>query len=219
MDEPRHISEMNFNVGNESLTEFKEPEIDIETKKVVNVIFMRLKGIIPAFNVTAANDEELGIIKREWALGFIQARLKDLGAIEHGLNKLRLQENQFMISVGQFIKLCQKSPIDFGIPCLEKAYMEACEKCHSWDEKIFSHPVVEHAYMETGSYNLANTPKTTSFPIFERNYEISTRMFMNGEKLRAIPKAIEDLKDKTITKEIGTNAIHDLRAFLSCKAI
>ena len=80
MDEPRHISEMNFNVGNESLTEFKEPEIDIETKKVVNVIFMRLKGIIPAFNVTAANDEELGIIKREWALGFTIKRLRSYRA-------------------------------------------------------------------------------------------------------------------------------------------
>ena len=59
----KHISEINFKVGNEQGFD-EEIVIDNETKKIVNEIFIRLKGIIPAFNVTAANEKELGIIKR-----------------------------------------------------------------------------------------------------------------------------------------------------------
>src|SRR5437868_11979245 len=101
----RHISEINYKINDEKSFNQKKIVIDEETKKIVNYIFKRLKGIIPAFNVSAADDEELGIIKNEWALGFIQSGTTDLSAIERGLDKLRLQDNTFMISIGQFIKL------------------------------------------------------------------------------------------------------------------
>ena len=112
-----------------------------------------------------------------------------------------------------------KSHEDFNLPTMEKAYVEACHAAHPQGNKNFSHKVVEHAFMETGSYDLRTMPKHVTLPIFERNYDIACRLFMNGDNLRTIPKAIEEIKDKTITKEIGRNALHNIRAILTCAPI
>lgn len=211
----KHISEFNLKVGNESLLEPKHIEIDLQTKHIVNTLFMRLKGIIPAFNAAAHNDEELGIIKREWALGFIQAGLSDLNAIDQGLNKLRLQDNTFMISIGEFIKLCKLTPGELGLPTLEKAYDEACKASHPCGDKVFSHESVEHAWRQTGSYNLSHLPRANSFPIFQRNYEMTVQMLLDGKPLADINKAItQEPEQKPMTRSVGLEALRNLKGSL-----
>ena len=217
MNKPKHISEINFKVGNERSFEPRKIVIDEETKKIVNYIFKRLKGIIPAFNVTAADEEELGIIKNEWALGFIQSGLSDLRMIELGLDRLRLQENTFMISIGQFIKLCRPTPEDLGIPSLEKSYEEACRRSHPFGDTDWSksHKVVYHAWKQTGSHMLANFPKENSFPVFERNYQATVNMLLDGKELEDIPLAISHGIDRAITtKSVGMSHLAALKKIL-----
>ncbi len=213
----QHISEVNYKAGSKSSFEPEEIIIDDETKKIVNYIFKRLKGIIPAFNVSAANEEELGIIKNEWALGFIQSGVTDLSAIERGLDKLRLQDNTFMISIGQFIKLCKVTAEELGIPSLDDAYDEACKISHPSSDKNFRrmHKVVYHAWKQTGSHMLSNFPKANSFPVFERNYHATVQMLLDGKDLEDIPLAISHGLDKvTITKEVGLKHIASLKQML-----
>lgn len=191
--------------------DFKNTE---EMEQFINWLFFEIQSILPAFKQAWPTKGEYDGAKRNWILALCESDLNSMQQIKIGLKNLRAQTSPFVPTCGQFIALCKPSAQDLGLPTVEKAYTEACQAAHPQGDKKFSHKVVEHAFIETGSYNLRTTSKTVSFPIFERNYEIASRMYMNGEKLKEIPIALEHTTNKVITKSIGESALKGLKDLL-----
>lgn len=80
-----------------------------QTAKIVNDLFKRLEGIIPAFD-QGRSPQKMEQIKREWVKEFMAQRLSDLTTIERGLSKLRSEGLTFLPPVAHFITLCRGVP-------------------------------------------------------------------------------------------------------------
>ncbi len=162
-----------------------------QTATVVNKLFSELQGIFPAYKIAWPNEWSMERAKRSWLKAFIIAGITEIEQLQYGLKKCRLSGERYIPSVGEFIRWCTPSPEDIGAPYVETAYEEACRNSHpSNDEKKWSHQAVYHAWSMCNTYDLANLPRKNTFPIFERNYDITLNMIMRGEVLKKIPVAI-----------------------------
>lgn len=191
--------------------DFKNTE---EMEEFINWLFFEIQSILPAFKQAWPTKGEYDGAKRNWILALCESDLKSIQQIKMGLKSLRAQTSPFVPTCGQFIALCKPSAHDLGLPPVEKAYIEACEAAHPQGSKIFSHKVVENAFINVGSYNLRTYPKSSSYPMFEHAYQLSCQAFMNGEKLAEIPKAIEGKTSDLITKQKGIAALSDIKKHL-----
>lgn len=191
--------------------DFKNTE---QMEEFINWLFFEIQSILPAFKQAWPTKGEYDGAKRNWILALCESNLKTMNQIKSGLKKLRAQNSPFVPTCGQFIELCKSSAQELGLPMIEKAYTEACKASHPQGEKKFSHKVVESAFVNVGSYNLRTYPKSVSYPMFEHAYELSCRAFMEGGELNAIPKAIEEKIDDTLTKSIGVSALEWLKKHL-----
>jgi hypothetical protein len=185
-----------------------------EMEDFINWLFFEIQSILPAFKQAWPTKGEYAAAKRNWTLAFCESNLKSMNQIKIGLKRLRSQISPFVPTCGQFIELCKATAQELGLPTVEKAYTEACAAAHPQGDKIFSHRVVEHAFVNVGSYNLKTYPKSVSYPMFEHAYEVSCQSFMNGDKLTEIPKAIEDKTEELITKQKGIAALSDIKKHL-----
>jgi hypothetical protein len=180
----------------------------IETAKIVNELFKSLTAIFPAFPQAWPNQETFEQAKAEWVKAFLEVNLHQLEKIKVGVKKFRLLAKPFVPSPGEFIAMCNPTAEDMGFPAVHIAYKEACDRRLEGDEKIWSHTVVKQAWSDTGSHELKTLTQKESFPMFQRNYEIAIRKFMNGEIMTPAKKAIEEYKP--ITPEVAKKSIRDL---------
>jgi hypothetical protein len=92
---------------------------------------------------------------------------------------------------------------------VEEAYAQAClNSSPSNPEKKWTHQAVYHAWTMCNSFELANLPKKNTFPIFERNYDLTVKMIMRGEPLKEIPKALTHDKEYWPKQSIGKGFEH-----------
>lgn len=155
--------------------------------RIVNKLFVTFQHIFPAFRHSWPTESEFEGAKREWMKAFKQADLTDIELIKIGVDKFRLLANPFVPSPGQFIEMCKLSAEDIGLKPPEMAFKEACEKSHpSCPDKTFSHPTIKHARDLTGSFFLSNSPRSKTFPIFERNYKYAIKLFLKDRNLNQI---------------------------------
>lgn len=152
-----------------------------KTGELMNYIFSQLIGIFGEHKWVTPEGIEQGRI--QYIKAFIESGLTNLSNIEHGLKKCRQDSSlKFMPTPAQFISMCKPTPEELGIPSIKQAYDEAVKNSSRYqEEKTWSHIVVEHAWKATGAYMLANTNNVAAYPLFERNYQISTRMFIEGK--------------------------------------
>jgi len=193
----------------------KEESLSPETAEVINWLFRELRSNFTAFKQAWPDKESYTQAKKTWLKAFVLAGINRIEQIKHGLNRCYLLANPFVPTPGQFISWCTPSTEELGIPSVEDAYGEACINSKAYNtEKKWSHQAVYHAYTMCNSYDLANLPRTNTFPIFERNYDITVKMMLQGEPLKDIPVAIthdeESESNKIIAK--GFEHCHNLRA-------
>lgn len=183
------------------------------TIDVVNALFKELQSIFPAWKQAWPDDKALQAAKRSWVKGFMSEGITTLEQIRYGLQQCRKSGCDFAPSVGRFIFWCRPTAEMLGLPCDDKAYREACENSHPsrMATAIWSHQGVYHAACETGFYTLNSVPAEKSRPIFIRNYSITIRMLVAGEKLRSIPLALPEKVDGRRTPEVGRAALAAMR--------
>lgn len=197
--------------------DFKSTE---EVERFIDWLFDDLQSILPAFKQAWPSQPDYEKSKRSWALAFTESNLKSFDQIKIGLRMLRSSTNPFVPTAGQFIGMCKPTPNKLGIPSIEQSYNEACKNSHPSVDKKWTHKAVYHAWKQTGSHLLSTYPRKNSFPVFERNYQATVQMILDGKELTEIPIAIKDgTNEKKITKSVGHDALIGLKAMLSCKKI
>ncbi|MGE8328876.1 replication protein P [Pseudomonas urmiensis] len=162
------------------------------TVDVVNALFKELQAIFPAWKQAWPDDESLATAKRSWIKAFIVAQINTIEQIRFGIERCRALGRSFAPSVGEFVTMCQPTAEMLGIPSHNKAFREALENlhpsraaCRSW-----SHEAVRHAALQCEMHNLGELPPDKASAIFDRAYDITIRMLVQGQQLEEIAVGI-----------------------------
>ncbi len=169
-----------------------EKTLDSVSVNIVNRLFVFFEAICRGFEKQYRDQQaKLNLEKIQWARGFMDSGINRIEQIEYGIKKCRIESPINTPTLGQFLKWCMPSPEELKIPSLEHAYEEACRNSHPANkEPNWSHQAVYHAWSMCDPYELTNSPKNQTFPIFERNYEITVKLIMRGEPMKEIPIAL-----------------------------
>lgn len=162
------------------------------TVEVVNSLFKELQAIFPAWKQAWPTDEALGAAKRSWVKAFIAEGINQIEQIRIGVKRCRALGTDFAPSVGKFLKLCQSTPEMLGIPSHEKAFLEALVNSHPSraNSRTWSHPAVRHAALQCELHNIADLTSEKASEIFDRAYDITIRMLVQGQPLDDIAVGI-----------------------------
>ena len=207
------VNDLMKTMGNLPAVEVAPLRIDTGTADVVNALFKELQAIFPAWKQAWPTDEALKTAKRSWTKAFMVQGIKQIEQIRFGIENCRQVIKPFAPSVGEFIAMCQPTPEMLGIPSHEKAYAEAVSNAHPSmiGNREWSHPAVYHAASQCGFHVLSTGKAEVSRKLFDRNYDITIRMLVNGERLRNIPLALPDRVPGRTTPEVGIKALEMLR--------
>ncbi|WP_223466216.1 replication protein P [Pseudomonas sp. GL-RE-26] len=162
------------------------------TTDVVNALFKELQAIFPAWKQAWPDDDALRAAKRSWIKAFIVAEINTLEQIRYGLQNCRQSGTDFAPSVGKFIKWCLPTPAMMGIPSHDKAFREALLNLHPArrTSREWSHPAVRHAALQCEMHNLADLVSEKASKVFDRAYDITIRMLVDGLPLEDIAVGI-----------------------------
>lgn len=155
---------------------------------VVNTLFKELQAIFPAWKQAWPDTESLRTAKRSWIKAFIAEGINQLEQIRYGVERCRSLGTDFAPSVGKFIKLCQPTPEMLGIPPHDKAFREALVNAHPsrFGSRVWSHPAIRHAALQCELHNLGDLAPDKACAIFDRAYDVTIRLLVQG-------KALEDI--------------------------
>ncbi|MCQ2994037.1 replication protein P [Pseudomonas syringae] len=158
------------------------------TVEVVNALFKELQAIFPAWKQAWPTDDALNSAKRSWTKAFIVAGINQIEQIRFGIERSRALGSDFIPSVGKFIALCQPTPEMLGIPTHAKALREALLNLHAArrTSREWSHPAIRHAALQCEMYNLAELTPDEATKVFDRAYDITIRMLVQGQPLEDI---------------------------------
>jgi hypothetical protein len=100
-----------------------------------------------------------------------------------------------------------------GIPSHGKAFREALQNAHPSraGSRIWSHPAVRHAALQCELHNLADQPSEKASAIFDRAYDITIRLLVQGQPLEDIAIGIGHDGQKTefeLAVEEGERFVH-----------
>lgn len=174
-------------------------QVDPGTADVVNALFRELQAIFPAWKQAWPDDKSLQTAKRSWLKAFIVDGITTLEQIQYGLQRARQHGGDFAPSVGKFIKWCLPTPEMLGVPPREVAFREALTNTHPsrFGAREWSHPAVRHAALQCEIDNLNDQRSDAARKVFDRAYDISIRMLMNGQPLSDIAVGIGHDSQKT----------------------
>ena len=170
-----------------------------EAVDVVNSLFRELQAIFPAWKQAWPTDEALNSAKRSWTKAFMVEGISQIEQIRFGVERCRMLGTDFMPSVGKFIKLCQPTPEMLGIPPHDKAFREALENAHPsrFGNRTWSHEAVRHAALQCEMHNLGDLDPEKASEVFDRAYDITIRLLVQGLPLEDIAKGIGHDGQKT----------------------
>lgn len=173
--------------------------LDPGTTEVVNALFKELQAIFPAWKQAWPDDEALKAAKRSWIKSFVAAGINTLEQIRFGIQKCRVLGTDFAPSSGKFIKLCQQTPEEMGIPPLARALAEALENFHPSraGSRVWTHAAVRHAALQCEAQNLGSMEVERAEKVFARAYDITIRMLVAGQPLTEIATGIGHDSQKT----------------------
>ena len=183
------------------------------TAEVVNALFKELKAIFPGWRLAWPDDETLDAAKRSWVKAFMAAGITQIEQIRYGIQNCRSLGGEYAPSSGKFIKWCQPTPEMLGIPSHDRAFREALENAHPSraGSRTWSHPAVRHAALQCELHNLADQASDKASEIFDRAYDITIRMLVQGQPLEDIAIGIGHDSQKTALEyatEEGERFIH-----------
>lgn len=188
-----------------------KPLIDPGSAQVINLLFVELKAIHPAWRSAWPTEQMENTAKRSWTKAFTAAGMCSIEQIRYGMERCRASGSPFMPSVGQFLDWCRPTPENMGLPSVDRAYLQACAASHPAADTSALHPAVWHAACEAGLYMLAHQPENKSRPVFERAYAITVRLVAEGEPLREIPKGLPAKATLPRNLKAGNDALANLK--------
>lgn len=191
------------------------------TVDVVNALFKELQAIFPAWKQAWPTDAALSTAKRSWIKAFIVAEINTLEQIRFGIERCRSLGTDFAPSVGKFIKLCQPTSEMLGIPPHDKAFREALVNAHPsrFGKRTWSHPAVRHAALQCEMHNLGDLIPEKASKVFDRAYDITIRMLMQGKPLEDIAVGIGHDSQKTELERAEEYASQQQARLLEVQAI
>ncbi|WP_296257695.1 MULTISPECIES: replication protein P [unclassified Pseudomonas] len=192
---------------------FTPTQLEPGTAEVVNALFRELQAIFPAWKQAWPDAETLATAKRSWIKAFMAEGITRIEQIRYGIQNCRKLGGDFAPSVGKFIKWCQPTPEMLGIPSHDKAFREALENSHPSraTSRTWSHPAVRHTALQCELHNLADLPSERASKIFDRAYDITIRMLVQGQPLEEIAVGIGYDGQKTeleLAIEEGERFVH-----------
>ncbi|RXT72270.1 Replication protein P [Pseudomonas syringae] len=197
---PQSATQLMSRMGNlPPVIPFVKKELPPGTVDVVNALFRELQAIFPAWKQAWPDDAALQAAKRSWIKAFIVAGINSLEQIRYGLQNCRQNGNDFAPSVGKFIKWCQPTPEMLGIPSHDKAFREALLNLHPSrrTSRQWTHEAVRHAALQCEMHNLADLTSEKASKVFDRAYDITIRMLVQGQALEDIATGIGHDSQKT----------------------
>ncbi|UCP00082.1 replication P family protein [Metapseudomonas lalkuanensis] len=186
--------------------------IDPVTKKVVDDLFDRLKGIFTGWRATWPTEAEENQSKREWVAEFMRGGIRSMEQIQAGIRTAAKQRKEYVPQVGVFIGWCF-APEVFGLPPLERAYAQAMRNIHPSQAGFarWSHPAIYHAAVASGFYTLSRLERSLGMKRFAEKYEDQCRRLARGEVLPPAPVAALPAPAGPRTPEVGNAALAEIR--------
>lgn len=129
------------------------------------------------FYAAFTDDEKLNSAKKLWlqTLEAFQAK-----TLLHAANQL-VSTSEYLPTLSKFVSTCDN--VQFSLPSMREAYLEACMARSGKQDHVWSHPVVYHTGKACGWYLLRNQPEKQSWPIFKEHYIAQSKKIRNGETL------------------------------------
>jgi hypothetical protein len=119
-----------------------------------------------------------------------------------------------MPTIAEFLGAMKKDPTDYGLPSVQAAYEEACQRSDHPREQHWSHPAVYMAGRVTGWFRLRTEEKRQVFRDFESAYRQLCDRVIKGELFDIPqPKALPDHSSNTLVDFIASwGEVHQLSA-------
>ncbi|SEQ90683.1 phage replication protein P [Azotobacter beijerinckii] len=129
-------------------------EVDEQTAKVVDMVFLQLQAIFPAWRQAWPDDKALALAKRSWTKGLQASGIRTIEQVRFGIEQCRRSGSAFAPSIGQFVAWCLPTAEMMGLPTEEAAWREAVQACTSPDGWRWSHEAVRLAVAAVGFWEL-----------------------------------------------------------------
>lgn len=159
---------------------------------------------------------QYGAAKGEaWQTWTLEAQGLSVDMIKIGFEKLVASGAEFPPTAPGFVKLCQSTREDHGLPDEMAAYIEVCKNCHWPSKATWSHPAVRVAGSQTGWDNLKKLKEKDSFARFKNKYAYAIVRVMRGDDLgKEVPEALPEKVHVPLTCEENKARMKSMRAQL-----
>lgn len=188
-------------------------EIDPATQQVIDELFLRLQGACGAWRQSWPTEQIKNASKLEWLAEFIRSGITSMDQLRHGMRMVSASKSAFVPAPGVFVSWCF-APEGLGLPGVEVAYSQAIRNSHPGMKgrgKWF-HPAIYHATAAAGFLSLQSLPRELGLARFEQKYLEQCRKIWRGEEIPPAPVAALSAPNKSITPEVGNQALAELRA-------
>lgn len=187
---PKPVSQLLRTATNQPPVQQPRPRtVDHGTAQVVNELFRELQATFPAWRQAWPDDDALAAAKRAYIKAFMESGINTIEQVSYGMQRARKSGSPWVPAPGVFITWCQPSPEMLGIPSREAAFREALANAHPsrfGSTREWSHPAVRHAALQCEIDNLTSQKSDVARRVFDRAYDITIRMIMDGEPLSDI---------------------------------
>lgn len=129
-------------------------EVDEQTAAVVDMIFLQLQAIFPAWRQAWPDDKALAMAKRSWTKGLQASGIHMIEQVRFGIEQCRRSGSAFAPSIGQFVAWCLPTVEMMGLPTEEAAWREAVQGCADLEGWHWSHEAVRLAAAAVGFWEL-----------------------------------------------------------------
>lgn len=190
-------------------------EVDPQARLVIDSLFDSLKGVHPAWRQAWPTPADEGAAKREWLAAFMQAGIRRVEQIQHGIRMARQSREAFVPAVGVFIGWCF-APEAFRLPALEQAYAQAMRNTHPAQaaDARWSHAAIYHAAVAAGFSNLQRLQREMGLQLFDKHYQAVCRRLGRGEVLADAPVAALPPPARKGSPAVARAALDALRAMV-----
>jgi hypothetical protein len=157
-------------------------------KQIVNSVLERLQVSFPAWRVAFPTDRSWKLAKQEWTVALVNAECVTEQMLSLGFKNARKSDIPFFPSPGMFIKWCQPTPENFGMPSAEEALKMIIRRTIKPDTHPIVMAIAKKTRWERQTLNADEYKK-----VFEREYQILSRRLMAGGNITdEMPKGIEN---------------------------
>lgn len=166
-------------------------------KELVVFLFKRLCDIGYRNEIKVLSQSEYDSMIETWTQILSEHKITTPQQFQRAFKRIEKEAPDFMPKIGKFIEWTKPTLAELGIPSVDDAFQEACEKSsvyyhkeHGTDKPVqWSHPVVTYARNKTGAFALSNEPASKIKPRFESAYKEGIELFMEGNNLNMIESA------------------------------